>query len=121
MKSKRVDVGLEFCINLIKDSIYYESISGIRHVKKTKTENGIMKRFNTGKTLAEKAYFLDTENLVIGIPSTRESVSPYQVKLYSMHCGCKNCLHTGKLCSKKFAALIYFAKTVTPNIWLTAK
>jgi hypothetical protein len=33
-----------------------------------------------------------------------------------MHCGCPDSLHTGKVCSHKFAGMIVLAKTLTPAI-----
>jgi len=61
MKCKRIDVGLNFCITLFEDKSYCDHVEG-HTSKKSKTERDIIKRFQVGKSLSEKAYFVDSTN-----------------------------------------------------------
>jgi hypothetical protein len=101
---------------LLNDSTYHDNITGRRGYKKTKTEIDICKRFETGKKLAKKAYFIDKTSLIIGVPSSCEGVADHHVDMQTMYCGCEDCLYHGKLCGRKFAAMILLAHTVTAPI-----
>lgn len=97
---------------LLNDSTHHENIAGRRSQRKTKTEIDIQKRFETGGELAEKAYFIDKESLIVGVSSSREGVENHRVDMQYMHCSCEDCLYHGKLCDRKFVAMILLACTI---------